>query len=51
MSIKLRFDFPPEVVEEREALFSRVRELLAEETLSAVEQARRMHLAVAEISG
>jgi hypothetical protein len=44
MAIELCLDFPPEVVQEREQVYTRIRELLAEQTLEAVCEARRLHM-------
>lgn len=44
MATKIRFDFPPEVVEERATVYGKIQELLAQQTLEAVLEARQIHL-------
>jgi len=44
MATKLRFDFPPEVVEERRIVYGKIQELLARQTQEAVVEARQLHL-------
>lgn len=44
MAAEFRLDFPPEVVRERAEVYARVRKLLAEQTLDAVQRARQLHL-------
>ncbi len=39
MALKFRFDFPPEVVAEREQVFAKMRGLVSENTLPAIKQA------------
>lgn len=43
MPVTFRFDYPPEVVQARDKVYERVRELLAEQSLEAVRQARHLH--------
>ena len=44
MAMKLRFDFPPEVIEERGIVYGKIQELLARQTREAVVEARQLHL-------
>ena len=44
MAMKLRFDFPPEVVDERRMVYGKIKNLLARQTLEAVVEARQLHL-------
>lgn len=44
MTERLRLDFPEEVVRERTGVYDRIRALLAEQTLPAIQQAKRLHL-------
>ena len=43
MASKFRFDFPPEVVAEREQVFAEMRVLLSKDTLPAVQLACDLH--------
>jgi hypothetical protein len=42
--MKVRFDFPAEVVQERTALYKRILTLLAGQTYEAAQEANRLHL-------
>lgn len=42
--MNLRFDFPSEVVQKREEVFKRMRQLLEQNTLIAIEEACRLQL-------
>lgn len=42
--MKLRLDFPPEVVEERAATYERIVDLLAAQTYEAAQEANALHL-------
>lgn len=42
--MRLRFDFPPEVVEERAATYERIVNLLAKQTYEAAREANALHL-------
>ena len=44
VSAQFRFDFPPDVVAAREAVFQQMRSLLSENTLSAIREASRLQL-------